>query len=100
MPRFHFDIRAGQAGRPGEARPDPAGTDLPDLLSARAEALRLAGTIVGDAAARAHLGEDWRIEVTDEAGLPLFVLEFSVPEGPEEPEGPEGPAPAARPLRH
>lgn len=91
MPRFHFNIRAGRAGRPGGARPDPVGTDLPDPLSARAEALRLAGTIVGDAAARADIGEDWRIEVTDEAGLTLFALEFSVPEGP---------APAERRICH
>ena len=42
------------------------------------EAIRLAGAIVRDDARRIAVGEDWRMEVTDERGLILFRLDFTV----------------------
>ena len=74
MPRYYFHVYDGHA------EIDRDGTELPDIKAARAEALRLAGGIIADAGARADLGEDWRFEVTDAAGLILFRLDFIVAE--------------------
>ena len=76
MPRFHFNVFDGKP------MPDPVGTDLPDTLSDRIDALRRAGDLIKDAAARADLGEEWRIEVTDDKGLTLFIMDFVVSESP------------------
>ena len=74
MPRYHFHVRDGVD------RPDRDGIDLPDIRVARAEALKLAGEIIRDAGMRDDLGEEWRITVTDEAGLTLFIMDFLVAE--------------------
>ena len=96
MPRFHFNVHDGAD------LPDRTGTELADWQDARLEAIRLAGAILREDARRIALGEDWRMEVTDETGLMLFRLDFTVMEtaatmrsGPA-PAGPEpaGPEPA------
>ena len=74
MPRYFFHVHDGTVMR------DRDGTELPDLQTARAEALMLAGKIIGDAGARRDLGEEWVIEVTDETGLILFRMDFVVAE--------------------
>ena len=76
MPRYFFHVRDGIDS------PDLEGTELADLGSARAEALVYAGEIIRNAGMRAELGEEWRITVTDEAGLMLFVMTFLVAESP------------------
>lgn len=76
MPRFHFNIYDGVS------LPDPHGTELPDWHSARIEAIRLSGEIVREDAKRLALGQDWHMEVTDNAGLVLFRLDFSIMEAP------------------
>lgn len=76
MPRFHFNIYDGVS------ETDQEGTELPDWWTARVEAIAFAGVIFKDEARRLALGEDWHMEVTDEAGLVLFRLDFSVMEVP------------------
>lgn len=76
MPRFHFNIHDGKSIL------DEEGTVLPDWQTARIEAVRLAGRILQDEAQSIALGEDWRIEVTDDAGLILFQMTFLVVEAP------------------
>lgn len=76
MPRYHFHLHDGVD------RPDAEGTELAGIEAARAEALRLAGEIIRDAGVRADLGEEWRVTVTDDAGLTLFIMDFLVAESP------------------
>lgn len=76
MPRFHFNVYDGIS------EPDRKGTDLPDWEEARTQAIRLAGSILKDDTRRFAFGETWRMEVTDETGLVLFRLDFSVVESP------------------
>ncbi|SEG26080.1 hypothetical protein SAMN04488144_112106 [Methylobacterium sp. 190mf] len=76
MPRYHFNVHDGSSILDG------AGTELPDWQSARLEAVRRAGDILKQDAQRIALGEDWRIEVTDQTGLILFQMTFLVVESP------------------
>jgi hypothetical protein len=76
MPRFHFHVHDGYSAL------DFEGTKLPDWSAARLESIRLAGDILKHDAHRIPLGEDWRIEVTDSAGLILFQMTFLVFESP------------------
>jgi hypothetical protein len=71
MPRFYFHIFDGRDQR------DDHGTELSDFQEARVEAIRYASEILKDDAHRIALGEDWHMNVTDEAGLILFRLDFS-----------------------
>jgi len=68
MPRYHFNIRDGHS------TPDPDGIELPDLSQAKIEAARRGGEILRDNAAKFWEREDWRIDVTDAAGLQLFSI--------------------------
>lgn len=72
MPRYHFNIYDG------ETYVDKAGIELPDLVRARCEAIRYSGQLLEDAGRRGSFGEEWRMEVTDENGLFLFVLYFLI----------------------
>lgn len=76
MPRYHFHIH--------DERPDPdkAGYELPNLRSARVEALRLAGEMIREAADRRGMGKEWRLDVTDGDGLMLLRMDFMVSESP------------------
>ena len=72
MPRYFFNIYDGVDEL------DLTGTELEDWTEARLEAVRFAGVIIRDDAKRLALGEDWRLEVTDDVGLVLFRLDFSI----------------------
>ena len=72
MPRFHFNVYGGVCVL------DTEGTELPDWQAARLEAIRYAGALLVDEAQHVARGEEWRMEVTDEVGLMLFRLDFSV----------------------
>ena len=72
MPRFHFNVYDRICVL------DTEGTELPDWQAARLEAVRYAGALLVDEAQHVARGEDWRMEVTDEVGLMLFRLDFSV----------------------
>jgi hypothetical protein len=76
VPRFHFNVYDGVS------TPDLDGTELPDWETARLEAVRLSGEILKDNAKQIALGEDWRIEVTDDTGLILFQMTFLVVSSP------------------
>jgi hypothetical protein len=72
MPRYFFHIFNGYESL------DTVGTVLPDLASARENAVRTSGEILRDGA-DLWGGVPWRMEVADESG-PLFALNFSVSE--------------------
>ena len=61
---------------------DMEGAELPHFPAARLEAIRRAGEILQNNALSVALGDDWRIEVKDHAGLTLFVMSFVVYEAP------------------
>lgn len=72
MPRFFFNIYDGQDLR------DQDGQVLPDWPSAQRLAIRYAGEVLQNDNERIAPDEDWRMEVTDEAGLVLLRLDFSI----------------------
>ncbi len=74
MPRYYFHVYDGIALQ------DHEGTELADLNAARKEALQVADGLLGSAARRADLGEEWRIEVTNQSGTLLFSMDFIVAE--------------------
>ncbi|MGU3417012.1 DUF6894 family protein [Methylobacterium sp. D54C] len=82
MPRFYFNVHDGKSGL------DALGTDLPDLATARTEAVRLAGEILRDEAQHIVHDDDWRLEVTDHRGLVLFQMAVLLIESPVPSQGP------------
>lgn len=78
MPRYHFNVYDGFSTH------DRDGTELVDAHEARREALRRASGLLDDEVIRGGLGEDWRMEVTDEAGALLFRFDFIVERTAEE----------------
>ena len=76
MPRYFFNVTDGYSN------PDPEGTELPDVYTAQAEAIRLSGELLRDMGAKFWNGAEWKLEVTDENGQILFILHFSAEEGP------------------
>lgn len=76
MPRYHFNTHDGQVSI------DELGTELPDEMAARYEAIRMAGKILDDDKRRLATGGDWFMEVTDRHGLVLFRLDFHVTGSP------------------
>ena len=72
MPRYHFNIHDGHTTL------DQEGTVLSGLRPARRRAIRLSGILIESDLARLQLGEDWRMEVTDDQGRLLFRLDFTV----------------------
>jgi len=76
VPRYYFHVFDGADYI------DREGTELPDWDAARTEAIRFAGEILKDEAKRVGLGENWHLQVTDETGLTLFRLDFTVTPSP------------------
>ena len=72
MPRYHFNVYDGVTVL------DPDGVELADWERALYEAIRNCGEVLNDNAKRIALGEDWRMEITDDTGLVLFRSDFSV----------------------
>jgi hypothetical protein len=79
MPRYYFHIEDDHT------EVDHAGVELPDLEGARAEAIRSAGELLRNGAAKSlWSGKAWRMWVTLSpfaAEKPLFVIRFSAEEG-------------------
>ena len=71
MPRYFFDIRDGTY------IPDSTGTELPNLDTARSEAVSLAAGLLRDSPTTFWNGHEWKIEVKDDTGLILFALVFA-----------------------
>jgi len=71
MPRFHFNVDDGRH------YPDPDGLELAGQAAARDEALRAIGELV--AAQPEDFWRDgfFRMTVTDDDGLTLFILDLS-----------------------
>ena len=51
--------------------------DRDDLTQLRIELARFVGELLKDHAGQIWVDEDWRVDVTDEAGLILFVIQIS-----------------------
>lgn len=71
MPVFHLHIRIGN-----EIVPDLEGIDLPDLATARSEAVVSARTMMGDAMASGELNLDQSIEIHGSDDCHLATVEF------------------------
>ena len=70
MPRYFFNLQDGRS------TPDREGTELADIETARAEAVRLSGEILRDIGATYWDHPEWRLDVLDESGRTLFSLCF------------------------
>ena len=77
MPRYFFHVHDGTSKR------DDEGTDLPDIFAAQEEAIRMSGALLGEMGGTFWNGEEWSLEVSDEAGRLLFTLRFTAEEGPD-----------------
>ena len=76
MPRYVFNIADGNGAQ-------PLTLDLPDIRSARAEAVKAACRILcEDADAFWSQGGDWQMTVANEHGLTLFTLIFYATNAP------------------
>ena len=71
MPRFFFHIRDG------DPVDDPDGMYLPDVRSARLEAVRNARDIMAEDVRRGRLRLSSCIEVADENGEAIFAVPFA-----------------------
>ena len=70
MPHFFFNVRDGRDVQGVES------VELPDFRAARREAIRFSGAVLEH---EAHeVNGDWSLEVTDETGLILFIMAFSI----------------------
>jgi hypothetical protein len=80
MARYFFNIEDGAS------IPDKTGTELPNLRSARMEAVRLSGKLLHEEPDLFwDSGDDWKMIVTDDAGLILFSLHFAASGAPDTP---------------
>ncbi len=79
MPRYFFNLKDGRTTL------DHEGTELPDIQTARREAVRFTGEVLRDRPDQTlWAGEPWRLWVTDQPngrGKTLFTLNFWAVEG-------------------
>ena len=68
MPRYFFTTADGTREQ------DIDGTELPNVATARVEAIKFAGEVLSDHPEMIWDGEDFRVEVSDERGLVLFTV--------------------------
>ncbi|QPF88343.1 hypothetical protein IC762_30075 [Bradyrhizobium genosp. L] len=68
MPRYFFHIQHG------ERHADETGVELPGKDAAWKEATFTAGQLLRDLDGALKPGQEWRLEVTDEAANPVCVL--------------------------
>lgn len=74
MPRYYFNVYDGVSS------PDQDGTELADLAGAKIAALRLMGQLLNDDPDSFWNNHQWRLDVTNDAGLTLFTLMFAAVE--------------------
>ena len=70
MPRYHFNVFDGATIL------DQDGTQLSGPDDARRESIRLASELLRSEVAKAEIGEEWRVEVTDGRGMILFRIDI------------------------
>ena len=70
MPRYFFDIADGQQF------PDEKGSDWPDLVAARIEAVRYSAEVLKEMPERFWNCEEWTMTVSDTRRRKLFALRF------------------------
>ena len=73
LPRYHFNVFDGMISL------DQVGTELSDVYAAQREALSLAVGLLDEAQKSPGSCREWRMEVTDAAGEPLFRFDFKIP---------------------
>jgi hypothetical protein len=71
MPRFFF-----HACSPGGRIEDPEGSDFTNLDAARADAVAAAREVLAEKIKAGEDARDWRLEITDEAGVLLATVRF------------------------
>ena len=71
MPRYHFHIHDEKGLL------DEEGIDLPDLMAAQSEAIRLAGAMLLDDASLVHAHDGWHVSVAAPNGSPLLRVEIT-----------------------
>jgi hypothetical protein len=76
MPRYHFNVEDGASYR------DKEGLTLPDLAMARKVAVEMISDFLDGHPDAFWDGREWKLEVTDEQGLILFVLTFAASNAP------------------
>lgn len=76
MPRYFFHVEDGQSYT------DLQGTVLEDLNAARRESVRFAGALLADQPEAFWGHGEWRLRVTNESGLTLFMLTFLATDAP------------------
>lgn len=76
MPKFHIELRtAGQVW-------ETLMVDRPDHDAVRIEMAKFVGELLKDHAGKIWADEDWRVDVTDECGLILYVMHISASDSP------------------
>ncbi|WP_458094246.1 DUF6894 family protein [Roseomonas sp. WA12] len=76
MPRYFFHVHDVQSS------PDTEGIDLPSVTAAQVEAVRFSGEVLRGSAETFWNAGQWTLEVTDSAGLTLFILQVLATEAP------------------
>jgi hypothetical protein len=71
MPRFNIELRTESHVR------ETVSVESNDLTALRIEVAQFVGEMLRDHANAIWTDEDWRVDVTDDAGLILFVLHIS-----------------------
>lgn len=71
MPHFRFEVRT-----PTHVMLT-SGTELADHTAARVEAAKRIGTLLHDHAGQVWVDQEWQMDVTNEAGLILYVIQVN-----------------------
>ena len=81
MPHFCFNVRDGRDIGDAES------VELVDFRAACLQGIRFAGALLENEADQIDVSEDWQLEVTDDTGLILFLMTFSIMQSPAVPLG-------------
>jgi hypothetical protein len=76
MPIYHIEMRTQ------ERVWDTFEVEEDDLTGLRVEVARFVGEFLKDHAEKIWIDEDWRVDVTDEGGLILFIVHLFVTDSP------------------
>ena len=79
MARYNIEVRTESHVA------DTTTVELEDLTKLRLEVARFVGELLRDHANQIWLDQDWRVDVTDETGLILFIMNVSAVDAPASP---------------